>query len=161
MRNSNGYIKWGVHMQAQGYMAKRVWNSHPRNWKFSLIKLGNNLLYWYSTTKVNFSPMSPKLLLTYPHRERRPGNAMASLFLRLILLKGLPNQLKIFVNLTFSPKVWPFCLFWFTLSWAKSALSPSEKKWHFGFVVSKMSIFKSLLFVIKEVYFKIQCIFYD
>ena len=58
--------------------------------------------------KVNFSPMSPKLLLTYPHREEDRGIAMASLFLNLILLKVLkvlPNQLKIFVNLTFSPKV--------------------------------------------------------
>ena len=50
--------------------------------------------------KVNFSPMSPKLLLTYPHIEEDRGIAMASLFLRLILLKVLPNQLKIFVNLT-------------------------------------------------------------
>ena len=58
--------------------------------------------------------MSPKLLLTYPHREKDQGIAMASLFLRLMLLKVLPNQLKIFVNLTFSTNVWPFCLFWFT-----------------------------------------------
>ena len=35
---------------------------------------------------LNFSPMSPKLLLTYPHREEDWGIAMASLFLRLILL---------------------------------------------------------------------------
>jgi hypothetical protein len=41
----------------------------------------------------------------YPHREADPGIAMASLFLRLMLLKVLPYQLKIFVNLTFSPKV--------------------------------------------------------
>ena len=55
--------------------------------------------------------------VTYPHREADPGIAMASLFLRLMSLKVLPYQLKFFVNLTFSPKVWPFCLFWFTLSW--------------------------------------------
>jgi hypothetical protein len=48
--------------------------------------------------------MSPKLLLTYPHREEDRGIAMASLFLRLMLLKVLPNQLKIFVNLTFFTK---------------------------------------------------------
>ena len=92
---------------------------------------------------VNFSSMSPTLLLTYPHRDKDEGIAMAMLFLRLVLLKALPIQLKIFVNLTFSPKVWPFCLFWFTLSWAETALSdvsPAEKKWHFSFVVAKMSI---------------------
>ena len=32
--------------------------------------------------RVNFSPMSPKLLLTYPHREEDRGIALASLFLR-------------------------------------------------------------------------------
>ena len=56
-----------------------------------------------------------KLLLTYAHREDR-GIAMASQFLRLMLLKVLPNQLKVFVNVTLSPKFWPFCLFLFTLS---------------------------------------------
>jgi hypothetical protein len=54
------------------------------------------------TTGVNFSQMSPKLLLTYPHKVE--DFAMASLFLRLMLLKVLPNQLKIFVNLTFFTK---------------------------------------------------------
>ena len=54
---------------------------------------------------VNFSPKSLQLLITYPHREEVQGIAMASLFLKLMLLKVLPNQLKIFVNLTFSPKV--------------------------------------------------------
>ena len=38
--------------------------------------------------------MSLNLLLTYPHKEEDRGIAMASLFLRLILLKVLPNQLK-------------------------------------------------------------------
>ena len=67
--------------------------------------------------EVNFSPMSPKLLLTYPHREEdRELLWHHYIFLRLMLLKVLPNQLKIFVNLTFSPKIWPFCLVWFTLS---------------------------------------------
>ena len=55
--------------------------------------------------------MLSKLLLTYPHREEDRGIAMASLFLRLILLKFLPNQFEIFVNLTFAPKVCPLCLF--------------------------------------------------
>ena len=64
---------------------------------------------------------------------------MASLFLRLILLKGLPNQLKIFVNLTFYQKFDHFVCF--DLLWAESAVSPAEKKWHFGFVVAKISIF--------------------
>ena len=67
--------------------------------------------------EVNFSPMSPKLLLTYPHREEDQELLWHHyIFLRLMLLKVLPNQLKIFVNLTFSPKIWPFCLVWFTLS---------------------------------------------
>ena len=36
--------------------------------------------------QVNFSPMSPTLLLTYPLRDEDKGIAMASLFLRLMLL---------------------------------------------------------------------------
>ena len=69
------------------------------------------------STYINFSPMSPKLFRTYPHREEDRGIDLAPLFLWLVLLKLLCNQLKIFVNLTFSPKVWPFCLFLFSLSW--------------------------------------------
>jgi hypothetical protein len=52
-----------------------------------------------------FSPMSPKLLLTYPHREENRGIDLAPLFLSLVLLKLFCNQLKVFVNLTFSQKV--------------------------------------------------------
>jgi hypothetical protein len=33
------------------------------------------------TTDVNSSPMSPKLLLTYPHREEERGIDLAPLFL--------------------------------------------------------------------------------
>ena len=58
--------------------------------------------------------MSPKLFGAYPHREEDRGIDLAPLFLWLVLLKLLCNQLKIFVNLTFSQKVWPFVLFWFT-----------------------------------------------
>ena len=90
---------------------------------------------------VNFSSMLPKLFRTYPHREEDWGIAMVSLLLWLILLKAFSTQLKIFANLTFSQKVWPLCLFWFTLRWAESAVSAVEKKWHFGFVVAKMPIF--------------------
>ena len=63
---------------------------------------------------VNVSPMSPKLFLSYPHREEYREINLATLFLWLVLLKLLCNQLKIFVNLTFSQKVWLFVLFWFT-----------------------------------------------
>ena len=70
----------------------------------------------HTTRIVNFSPMLPKLLLTYPHREEDRGIDLAPLFLWLVLLKLLCNQLKIFVNLTFSQKVWLFSLFWFTSS---------------------------------------------
>ena len=65
-------------------------------------------------TRVNVSPMSPKLFLSYPHREEYREINLATLFLWLVLLKLLCNQLKIFVNLTFSQKVWLFVLFWFT-----------------------------------------------
>ena len=58
--------------------------------------------------------MSPKLLLTCLHREEYRGIDLATLFLWLVLLKLLCNQLKIFVNLTYSQKVWLFLLFWFT-----------------------------------------------
>ena len=73
------------------------------------IKIGKPSLAY-----VTFSPISPKLLLTYPHREKDWGIDLAPLFLWLVLLKLLCNQLKIFVNLTFSQKVWPIFLFWFT-----------------------------------------------
>ena len=63
---------------------------------------------------VNVSPMSPKLFLSYPHREEYREINLATLFLWLVSLKLLCNQLKIFVNLTFSQKVWLFVLFWFT-----------------------------------------------
>ena len=36
---------------------------------------------------LNFSPMSPKLLLTYPHREEDRGIAMASLFFEIDVVK--------------------------------------------------------------------------
>ena len=65
--------------------------------------------YW-----LNVLPMSPKLFLSYPHREEYREINLATLFLWLVLLKLLCNQLKIFVNLTFSQKVWLFVLFWFT-----------------------------------------------
>ena len=63
---------------------------------------------------IDFSPMLPKLFRTYPHKEENRGIDLAPLFLWLVLLKLLCNQLKIFVNLTFSQKVWPFVLFSFT-----------------------------------------------
>ena len=116
--------------------------------------------HWHCRTSADFILLSTAFRLnerysgkfftnvakTPPHLstdiEKKTGEiAMASLFLWLILLKAFSSQLKIFVNLTFSQKVWPICLFWFTLSWAESAVSPAEKKWHFGFVVAKMSIF--------------------
>ena len=86
-----------------------------------------------SLPSVNFSPMSPKFLLTYPHREEDRGIAMASLFLRLMLLKVLSNQLKIFVKLNFSPKVWPFCLFWFTMKLSLECCESSRKEATFWF----------------------------
>ena len=98
-----------------------------------------------------FSPMSPKLFRTYPHREVDQGIDLASLFLWLVLLKLLCNQWKIFVNLTFSQKVWPFVLFWFT---SCAELRVLWGQWNnFGFVVAKMSIFYSLLSVIKAVWY--------
>ena len=81
------------HCKAQGSL---------RDWFPTLVSY---LALFSKQPTVNFSPMSPKLLLTYPHREEDRGIAMASLFLKLMLLKVLPNQLKIFVNMTFSPKV--------------------------------------------------------
>ena len=37
---------------------------------------------------------------------------------------------------------WLFLLFWFTLSWAESAVSPAEKKCYFGFDMAKNVNFK-------------------
>ena len=42
---------------------------------------------------VNLSPMSPKLVQTYPYRVEIWGIAMVSLFLRLILINVICNQL--------------------------------------------------------------------
>ena len=97
---------------------------------------------------VNFSPMSPKLFRTYPHREEDRGIDLAPLFLWLVLLKLLCNQLKIFVNLTFSQKVWPIFLFWFT--------SCAELRVTFWFCCGK-NVKLSLLSVIKEVWCKKCC----
>ena len=96
-------------------------NKNLEIWKCPVVQcsvaLRQNLKEDGLIPEVNFSPMSPKLLLTYPHREEdRELLWHHYIFLRLMLLKVLPNQLKIFVNLTFSPKIWPFCLVWFTLS---------------------------------------------
>ena len=66
------------------------------------------------STSAKFPPMSPKLFRTNSHREEHRGIDLAPLFLWLVLLKLVCNQLKIFVNLTFSQKVWPIFLFWFT-----------------------------------------------
>ena len=86
-----------------------------------------------------------KLLLTYSHREEDQGIAKASLFLRLMWLKVLPNQSKIFVNLTFSQKVWPFCLFWFNLSW--ECCESSRKEVIFWFCCGKyVNYLKSIIF---------------
>ena len=85
---------------------KRPGWSCMRSWNLDLI--------WHTKEEVNVSPMSPKLFLSYPHREEYREINLATLFLWLVLLKLLCNQLKIFVNLTFSQKVWLFVLFWFT-----------------------------------------------
>ena len=66
--------------------------------------------------------MSPKLFLSYPHKEEYREINLATLFLWLVLLKLLCNQLKIFVNLTFSQKVWRFVLIYW-LCWAESTAS--------------------------------------
>ena len=83
-------------------------------WPFNCIRSEDIETQFLWLTEVKFSPMSPKLFRTYPHREEDRGIDLAPLFLWLVLLKLLCNQLKIFVNLTFSQKVWPFVLFWFT-----------------------------------------------
>ena len=43
---------------------------------------------------VNFSPMSPKLLITHIHRQEDRGFDLEPLFLWFVLLKLLSNQLK-------------------------------------------------------------------
>ena len=52
--------------------------------------------------------MAPKLLPTYRHRVENWVIAIAPLFLRLMLLKHFPNQLKSLSNLTFSQIFWLF-----------------------------------------------------
>ena len=81
-----------------------------------------------SSTAVNFSPMLPKLLPTYPHRVENWGIAMAPLYLKLILIKALPSHLKSLSNLTFSQISWMFVLFLFTLNLPESTAVCSKKR---------------------------------
>ena len=61
------------------------------------------------------------------------------------------QSIKIFVNFTFSQKVWPFCLFWFTLSW--ECCEWSRKEVTFWFCCGRIFFKCCLLYVIKEVYY--------
>ena len=54
-------------------------------WMKNCTNLSPNASLCTNSTGVNFSPMSPKLLLTYPHREEDQGITMASLFLWLMI----------------------------------------------------------------------------
>ena len=83
--------------------------------------------------------MSPKLLLTYPHREEDQGIDLAPLF----LLKLLSNKFKSVSNLTFSEIFWLFCLFLFTLNFAETAADSNRKRTDILVLkVAKMWIFK-------------------
>ena len=66
---------------------------------------------------------------------------MASLFLRLISWKTHPQSIQIFVKLDFYTTflVVSFVLIYhyWQWSWAESAVSPAEKKCHFGFDIGK------------------------
>jgi hypothetical protein len=54
--------------------------------------------------EVKFSPMSPQLLLTYPHREEGQGIAMASPFLILNVVKSVSQSIKNLCQLDFFTK---------------------------------------------------------
>ena len=60
------------------------------------MKIESSIFTHNKLVSVNFSPMSPKLLLTHPHREADRGINLAQLFLWLVLLKLFSNQLKAF-----------------------------------------------------------------
>ena len=118
---------------------------------------------------VNVSPMSPKLFLSYPHREEYREINLATLVLWLVLLKLLCNQLKIFVNLTFSQKVWLFhkkfdFLFCFDLlallSWEywKYSCTAAKKKWLLVLLWQKCQIFKVNYLWLKKFNTKINAI---
>ena len=74
-------------------------------------------------------------LATY---SRKPENYNDTIIFEFDIMKKLiPNQFKSLSNLTFSLVVWLFILFWFTVNWAESAVSPAEKKCYFGFDMAK------------------------
>jgi hypothetical protein len=78
---------------------------------------------WLKLTDVNVSPMSPKLVHTYPYKVENWGITMAPLFLRLISWKSPPQSIKIFVKLDFFTNalvVWLFGLFFITLEVSES-----------------------------------------
>ena len=71
----------------------------------------------WTAPRVNFSPISLKLIRTYPHIVENWEITMAPLFLRLILWKSPPQSIRLFVKLDFFKNdlaVW--CVFVFTKS---------------------------------------------
>ena len=58
---------------------------------------------------------------------------MTQLFVRLVLLKVFPNQLKSLLNLTFSQIFWLFHFFLFTLSLADLTTKCNSKEVTFWF----------------------------
>ena len=58
------------------------------------LKIESSIFSHNKLVSVNFSPMSPKLLITHLHRQEDRGIDLAPIFLWFVLLKLLSNQLK-------------------------------------------------------------------
>ena len=126
-----------------------------KSWCFHL----KNLMTWEwenerkKEPQINFSSMSPKLTLTYPHRVENRRIAILPLFLRLILLKVLCPINQIFCRTWFFHK-YSVCILWYCLlsNLLRQQLF-TPKKSDILVLTGKNVNFISLLSVIKEVWY--------
>ena len=79
----------------------------------------------WTAPRVNFSPISLKLIRTYPHIVENLEITMAPLFLRLISWKSPPQSIRIFVKLLYK---WFGCLVRFCFHWVTESNSWLHQK---------------------------------
>ena len=78
---------------------------------------------------INFSPMSPKLVLTYP-----PGDYYGTTIFVISFVKTSLQSIKIFVKLEFFLQIfWLFHLFLFTLNFVETTADSNRKELTFWF----------------------------
>ena len=89
----------------------------------------------WGLAKFFFSPMSPKLVCTYPHKVENQGITMAALFLWLISWKSPPQSIEICAKLNFFTNVLElFALFLFTMEVTEITADCTRKEATFWFL---------------------------